>query len=217
MIKGITFNFIKLQIFLLLCISNISHAFPTDWLTPVSIENRNSWESLQLTEIGSFSHIRKARPGIPEHLHTGIDIMRPGNNYNDEPIFAVSYGIVISKRDDGPFAQIIIEHPAGEHKIWTVYEHVSGVSVSVGDKVTPYQPIARFMNKEELTRYGWQFNHVHFEILKHEPKPIKPSYKTPSRYFNTYNLECYTKDELERYYYDPLEFTGLHFLTYERE
>jgi murein DD-endopeptidase MepM/ murein hydrolase activator NlpD len=194
----------------------MAHANPNAWLVPVAIEDRYSWESLRLTEIGSFSHIRKARPGIPEHLHTGIDIMRPGDNYEDEPIFAVSPGIVISKRDDGPFAQIIIEHPDGDRKIWTVYEHVSGIRVSVGDNVTPSQPIARFMNKEELARYGWQFNHVHFEVLRHEPRPIKPSAKTPSRYFNTYNLECYTKDELARYYYDPLDFINLHFLTYKR-
>ena len=141
--------------------------------------------------------------------------MRPRNNYNYEPVFSVLSGVIISKREDGPFAQIIIEHNLTcNGNIWTVYEHLSGITVSVGDVVSPYQPIGRFMNVEELTQYGWQFNHVHFEILKHEPKPIVPSPKTPSRFFDTYSLVCYTEAELEKYYYNPLEFVDYSFTGY---
>lgn len=29
------------------------------------------------------------------------------------------------------------------------------------------------MNTQELNTYGWQFDHVHFEILKIKPQPLK--------------------------------------------
>lgn len=178
-----------------------------DWLLPIAVENRTTWASIQLTHIGSYGLTRKARPGIPAHLHTGIDIKRPHQNYEYEPILPVASGTVISIRDDGPFAQIIIEHrlPHGD-PVWTVYEHIAGIMVRVGDIVLPHEPIARFMNGQELERYGWQFDHVHFEVLKMQPRPLKPTEKTPLRLFNTYSLECYTESHLKEYYYDPISF-----------
>jgi hypothetical protein len=110
-------------------------------------------------------------------------------------------------RDDGPFAQIIVEHrlPHGD-PVWTVYEHIAGITVTVGEIVSPHEPIARFMNRKELDRYGWQFDHVHFEVLKVRPRAFNPTEKTPLRFFSTYSLECYTESDLEYYYYDPIAF-----------
>jgi murein DD-endopeptidase MepM/ murein hydrolase activator NlpD len=178
-----------------------------DWLLPIAAENRATWASVQLTHIGSYGLTRKARPTVPVHLHTGVDIKRPNQNYEDDPIFPVTSGTVISMRDDGPFAQIILEHrlPHGD-PVWTVYEHIAGITVTVGDIVSPHEPIARFMNRQELDRYGWQFNHVHFEVLKVRPRSLKPTEKTPLRFFCTYSLECYTESDLEYYYYDPIAF-----------
>jgi len=193
-----------------LLISMVPHSVfgqSADWLLPIAVENRTTWASVQLTHIGSYGLTRKARPGIPAHLHTGIDIKRPRQNYEDEPVFAVAPGTVISMRDDGPFAQIIIEYrlPHGD-PVWTVYEHIAGIMVTVGDIVWPHDPIARFMNRGELDRYGWQFDHVHFEVLKVCPRALKPTGKTPLRFFSTYSLECYTESDLEKYYYDPMSF-----------
>ncbi len=179
----------------------------TDWLTPAALENRRSWEGVRLTAIGRFGLLRKARPGVPAHLHTGADIMRPVNNYHHEPIFPIGHGVVISLRDDGPYAQIIIEHHVeNQEAVWSVYEHIAGITVSVGERVRPYDPIARFMNREELDRYGWQFDHFHLEILKRKPRPLKPGAKTPFRFFGTYWRECYNTADLEKYYHDPREF-----------
>jgi len=178
-----------------------------DWLLPISVEDRTTWQSVQFTHIGSYGLMRKARPGIPAHLHTGVDIKRPRPNYMDESILPVAPGTVISMRNDGPFAQIIIEHtlPNGD-SVWTVYEHIAGITVTVGDVVSPHKPIARFMNREELDRYGWQFDHVHFEVLKVSPRALRPTDKTPLRFFCTYSLQCYTESDLEHYYYDPIAF-----------
>ena len=173
---------------------------------PVNLDDRHDISKIQLTNIGHFGIIRKARKNIPRHYHTGIDIKRPRKNYSSEPIFPIAKGRVISKRTDGPFANIIIEHETDRRKFWTLYEHVSGIKVRVNDIVNPDIAIARFMNKEELNRYGWQFDHFHLEILKIKPTALKPDNIHSERFFNSYSLLCYTINDLHRYYFDPIEF-----------
>ncbi len=114
--------------------------------------------------------------------------------------------MVISKRDDGPFAQLIIEHYINGDAFWTVYEHIAGIEVNVHDMVDAEIPIARFMNKEELNNYGWQFDHFHLEILKIPPARLNPPPSTPDRHFNSHTLICYTEEELHNYFYNPIEF-----------
>jgi murein DD-endopeptidase MepM/ murein hydrolase activator NlpD len=158
-----------------------------------------------LTNIGEFGMLRKERPGIPAHYHTGIDIKRPTSNFKDEPIFSIYDGIVISVRKDGPYAQLIIEH-GNSNKFWTVYEHVAGIKVGLNDPVTPDIPVARFMNKNELNKYGWQFDHFHFEVLKAKPLRLKYDKSNPERQYSSFSLTCFTRDELNRYFYSPIEF-----------
>lgn len=177
-----------------------------EFLLPVKSSNRKTLGELRLTDIGNFGLLRKARPGVPPHFHTGIDIRRPSKNYKDEPVFPLMEGVVISKRTDGPYAQLILEHKTGNKKIWTVYEHIAGVLVNLNERVQPATPIARFMNENELNKYGQQFDHLHFEILKIEPKKIKPVSTTPFRMFSSYTLVCFKREDLEKYFYDPIEF-----------
>lgn len=176
-----------------------------DFKLPVSTYDRNAIESIKLTEIGEFGLLRKARPEVAAHYHAGIDIKRPSKNYVNEKIFPIYYGIVISIREDGPFAQIIVEHN-GNEKFWTVYEHISGIEVDLFDDVNPDKPIARFMNRAELDKYGWQFDHLHFEVLKIKPLKIKPIKSTPKRLYSTHSLTCKTKEELNKYFYNPIDF-----------
>jgi murein DD-endopeptidase MepM/ murein hydrolase activator NlpD len=162
-------------------------------------------DSIRLTDIGAFGLWRKARPGIPAHFHAGVDIVRPSKNYDDEPIYPVSCGRVVSLRDDGPYSQLIIENvtESGD-TLWSVYEHIAGISSRMGDSVSPSRPIARFMNRRELSRYGWQFDHLHLEIMKVRPRKNN----SPQRRSQllTYGLTCYSREELESRYIDPLEF-----------
>ena len=175
-----------------------------DYQLPVEADDRKSLDQIELTKIGEFGLLRKARPKVPAHYHTGIDIKRPSANYLDEPVFPIAEGVVISKRQDGPYAQIIVEHEDG--KFWTVYEHIAGIKVGLFDHVSPDTPIARFMNKEELNRYGWHFDHIHFEVLKVRPIQLKRESKHPNRLFASYTLVCYTKEDLYKYFYDPVDF-----------
>ncbi len=177
------------------------------WHLPINTYTSDSIGEINLTKIGAFGLMRKARPKVKEHLHTGVDIKRPKDNYDNEPVFSSSSGTVISIRDDGPFAQIIIEHKVSEdEKLWTVYEHIAGIIVSVNDEVLADQQIARFMNKDELNEYGWQFDHIHFEVMKVKPIPVQPDDRKPYRYFATYCLLCFDFRQLEERYYNPLVF-----------
>ncbi|MBN1760876.1 MAG: M23 family metallopeptidase [Chitinispirillaceae bacterium] len=180
------------------------------WFLPIQCIDRQSMECVHLTPIGRYALLRKARPNIPAHFHAGVDIKRPSNDYNAEPVFPAAAGKVISIRDDGPYAQIIIEHDdAGTRKVWTVYEHIAGITVRLNEQVLPMQPIGRFMTTEELDRYGWQFDHLHFEIMTVAPRPRVPDASLPYRYFSTYSLACLTQEQLLYHYIDPLEFFRL--------
>jgi len=156
-----------------------------EYLLPVDSDNRRNVNYLELTEIGEFGAFRK-----------------------DTPVYSIFKGIVISKREDGPFAQLIIEHEC-KIKFWTVYEHIAGIEVDLFDHVTPNKPIARYMNQDELNKYGWQFDHFHFEILKVPPIRLKNN-STPERLFASYTLVCFTLEELNKYFYDPIIFLRDH-------
>lgn len=190
--------------YLLILLLSFTSSAKSNYSLPVHTTNRKSISTLAISEIGDFGVFRKARPTVPAHYHTGIDIKRPSHNYRDEPVFPISEGIVISKRQDGPYAQLIIQHENPE--CWTVYEHIAGIKVNLNDHVNPDSPLARFMNKTELTKYGWQFDHFHLEILKIQPIRLKRDPINPDRKFSSYTLSCYTKEELNKYFYDPREF-----------
>ena len=191
--------------FAILLVSSLMASTPVV-LLPINANDRQSASGIQLTDIGEFGIIRAARPGIKAHLHTGIDVKRPSRNYRDEPVYAIAPGVVISKRTDGPYAQLIVEHELDRTRIWTVYEHIAGIKVSAGDKVDPFQPVARFMNLEELNKYGWQFDHFHFEVLREKPLRLQPDPAKPERFFASYTLVCHTSDELKKYFLNPYEF-----------
>jgi murein DD-endopeptidase MepM/ murein hydrolase activator NlpD len=173
---------------------------------PVQTKNRSSADELKLTPIGSFGLVRKARKNIPSHYHSGIDIKRPNPNFINEPIYPIAKGMVISKRDDGPYAQLIIEHEYNGVRFWTLYEHLAGITVDVNNAVSPETPIGRFMNRSELNHYGWQFDHLHFEVLRIRPTMLRPGPATPTRFYSSYSLMCFSKADLEKYFFDPLQF-----------
>jgi len=181
-----------MRIILLFILAFLSGHNNSDICLPIYLSS-NSIYDIQLTDIGKFGLWRKDRSNVPGHYHTGIDIKRPNNNYDDEPIFSVANGTIISKRDDGPYAQLIIEHNNNGKKFWTVYEHIAGISVSLNDSVDTIIPIGRFMSIEELNKYGWQFNHFHFEVLKIKPYRLKLDSELPERFFSSFSLICFTK------------------------
>jgi hypothetical protein len=191
----------------MLSFANVASSERTEWFLPINVVNRQSLENVRLTSIGEFGRPRQARAAVPAHLHTAIDLMRPTDNYFDEPIFPAAVGTLISLRTDGPFAQIIIEHQESDgESVWTIYEHIAEARVGLGEIVNPERAIGRFFNKSELDKFGWQFDHLHFEILKQPPRRVQPDPQLPFRLYSTYTLECYDQNVLRKYYHDPRDF-----------
>lgn len=181
----------------------LSSLFAESWQLPIRCENRHSFRQMKLTKIGHFGMMRAPRPEVPAHFHTAIDICRPDSSYEHSPILPVKSGKVISMRNDGPYAQVIISH--GD-TLWSVYEHLSGIKVTAGDSVTAETVIGRFMNRRELNSYGWHFNHLHLEIMKKPPLSRDTLPGQPNLQFRTYGLVCFTTNELNEHYFDPLLF-----------
>ncbi|MEP1094776.1 MAG: hypothetical protein ABJG78_06670 [Cyclobacteriaceae bacterium] len=178
-----------------------------EFLLPIQTMDRQNVNSVHLSQIGSFGVERVARPRVAKHLHTGIDIQRPVQDYSkDQFIYPIAHGVVISKRTDGPFAQLILEHEINGLVFWTVYEHIADIQVELFQKVGPKEPIARFFYGVELDKIGWQFDHFHFEVLKKRPTELKVNSKNPERLFNSYTLSCSDKDTLDQHFYNPLHF-----------
>jgi hypothetical protein len=184
-----------------------------EWHIPANYKNIGGIDDVKLSNIGRFGLLRVARPTVPAHYHTGIDIVRPDTNYWNQPVFPASKGNIVSIIDDGPFSQIIIMHEAGGKNYWTVYEHLHVREKDIGKEVDWNDTIGWYFNKNELTTYGWQFDHLHFEILKIEPAPVKPTKRYPARQYQTYAITCSTKKELETRQENPVEFLRGNFIN----
>ena len=65
------------------------------------------------------------------------------------------------------------------------------------------------MNIGELDRYGWQFDHFHFEILKEQPIKLSVEKSKPNRLFASYTLVSYTQEDLHKYFYAPIDFLNI--------
>lgn len=88
-------------------------------------------------------------------VHTGLDFAGPTGT----PILAAASGKVVSTGYEGAYGnQIIIDHGDGYQ---TTYNHLSGIGVSVGDKVSTGDQIGRRGSTGNSTGA-----HLHFEVTK---------------------------------------------------
>lgn len=100
--------------------------------------------------------------------HYALDL---GTYYpKNQPIYAVKAGVVTKavKSNTGYGYHIIIDHGAG---VQTLYAHASALYVSVGDRVTQGQTIARVGSTGNSTG-----PHLHFEVIVHGVKKNPHNY-----------------------------------------
>lgn len=176
------------------------------WMLPVNHIDVDNIRKIHLTDIGSFGALRTARHHVPRHYHTGIDILRPTDNYQNEPVFPALEGKVVSLVDNGPYSQVILEHFWQGKPYWTVYEHFQLRPLRVGQPVLRTDTLGFFFGKDALNRFGWQFDHLHFEINRLQPMAVKPDPQHPQRFFLSYAVRCYTLKELHTHLLDPEAF-----------
>ena len=92
----------------------------------------------------------------------------------------------------------MIQHllPSGT-AIYSVYVHVTNIKVNTGDIVGHTTHIADLMDKAQLDTYGWEFNHLHFEILK------KPRVHEINGNYLSYSTRCKTKEDVLEHFHNP--------------
>ena len=162
-----------------------------EWRLPLKTTSRKDLSAIRWDPNGQFMARRY------KHLHTGIDLMNQGAG---EAVYAASCGKVVSLYATEPNKAVMIQHhlPSGQI-VWTVYVHVTRIKVQVGDVVTSKTVIAHLMNENQLDKYGWTFNHLHFEILK------RPRKNKAGKYLS-YSTKCKTKEEVRMHFLDPIGF-----------
>ncbi len=171
-----------------------------EWKIPYQAADRQDLSNLYLEPDAGFKAQRPTYDGIPSHLHTGVDLQLKSPGGPGEPIYAIAKGQVVQIADPPPLRRIVIRHrlPNGR-SVWSVYLHIIGEKVAVGDWVTPETIIARRMNNAELDFMGWEYNHLHLEIMKSPPFRVNDTFKR-----KTYI--CRTEAEVDKYFIDPIKF-----------
>lgn len=170
------------------------------WKLPLNTIDRQDWSTLILEPDDHFKALRAPFDSVKLHYHTGIDLQNGNAGSPGEPVYAIAAGKVIAIEDAPPQRRITIEHALADGtKIWSVYIHIINERVRVGDIVDVETIIARLMNPTELDRYGWEYDHVHLEIMKKLPPIV-------SEFYDRKTFTCYSEGEVDEYFYDPQVF-----------
>lgn len=177
----------------------------TVWKLPLKTVDRQDWSTVRLEPDAHFKSLRAPFGPVKLHYHTGIDLQNGSVIEPGEPVYAIAAGKVIAIEDPPPQRKIVIEHVLpDENRIWSVYYHIIGEQVQVGDRVDTETIIARIMNASELDTYGWEYNHVHLEIMKKLSPPV-------SEYYERKTFTCYSAAEVDAYFSDAEVWLKNHF------
>jgi len=172
----------------------------TVWKLPLYTSDRQDWATVFFEPDAHFKALRAPFGPVKLHYHTGIDLQNCHPQHPSEPIYAIATGKVIAIEDPLPHRRITIEHYLSDgSKVWSVYIHISNEQVAVGDRVDSETVIAYLMSQAELEIYGREFDHVHLEIMKQPPEYA-------AEYHQRKTFTCYTEQEVDAYYYDPMKF-----------
>lgn len=175
------------------------------WKLPVETVDRRDWSTINFERDAHFNALRAPFGPVKQHYHTGVDIQNGNLDPAGETVYAIAAGKVIAIEDPPPQRRITIEHILPNRtKVWSVYVHIIEAQVKIGDRVESETVIARLMNQAELEAYGWEYHHVHLEILKKSPLPATEFY-----YRKTFT--CYTAEQVDEYFYDPVVFLNHYF------
>jgi murein DD-endopeptidase MepM/ murein hydrolase activator NlpD len=158
--------------------------------SPFNDADRASISSVQNRLIGRYGEYRRSyKPG---HLHAGVDLK---GSYR-ETVFAIGPGQVYQIFREFPHKSVIVKHTLQEDEVlYSVYTHVEDIEVDVGDWVDQQTPLARLFNQYELEQADFGTpNHLHLEIRTDMTDAGQASYASM------------TKDELDKFCMDPMDF-----------
>lgn len=162
-----------------------------DWLIPLDTGRRQDWASLMITPKGYFLAERPPYAHLPTHVHTGVDLQNRYRGGPGEDVYAVARGKVydVKFQDQGTRVTLLHFLPNGEI-IFTSYIHVSDIRVRKGMLVGSQTVIAKRFTEEELKKYGGLYDHLHFQVHKHQFVP-------------EHTIATGTQEEAEGRFYNP--------------
>ena len=177
--------------------NSINQQIANVWKLPLNTIDRQDWSTVLLEPDAHFKAPRAPFGKVKLHYHTGVDLQNRSIVQSGEPVYAIAAGKVIAIEDSLPQRRITIEHILPNRtKVWSVYIHIINEQVKIGDSVDTETVIARLMTPVELEIYGMEYNHLHLEIVKKLPPPA-------SNFYERKTFRCYTKEEVDEYFYDP--------------
>ena len=151
-----------------------------------SFSDRRSIDELNRRTLDGFGAYR-----IRGHKHAGLDIE---GGYG-EIVYPLGAGRVVGTLYEFPYLAVVIEHTLDNGSvIYSSYVHIGEVLIEPGTMVGFSTPIAKLFTEEQFLRSGFSTNHLHLEIRKTLEDEGVASYT------------CKTIEELNRYFYDPLNF-----------
>jgi murein DD-endopeptidase MepM/ murein hydrolase activator NlpD len=177
---------------------------PDEWLLPLDTGNRLDWSTIVFESDAHFKALRRTGRYRGTRLHTGLDLQNGGRMGTlggpGEMVYAIAAGEVVKISGSLPNKRMVISHQLPDClTVWSSYLHIADPRVREGEQVTPQTVIARRLNTAELRRYGWGYNHLHFEIFKKLPVPRNNHYTWMSQF-------CYTSGQVDRYFFNPYDF-----------
>jgi len=165
-----------------------------EFFSPFPEPDRKNFRMLKNRIVGVYGEFRRSyRPG---HHHAGLDL----EGWFNETVYSIGRGRVVRIFRTSPHQTIIIKHYLPDEKfLYSVYTHVEGIRVKIGDWVDENTALARLFNQTELEAADFGTpNHLHLEIRKSFADRGRASYASMSM------------EELNRFCTDPEKFFRTH-------
>jgi murein DD-endopeptidase MepM/ murein hydrolase activator NlpD len=167
------------------------------WKIPFGSADRNKLNSFKV--ISKFGDPRLTF--LRNHIHPAIDIV-PSKPEKFNTVYPVANGVVCSIHLGHPYKTVVIKHLLHDKSIiYTSYKHLQEIYVKNGMQVDQNTKLGRLYTHAEAQALKGNYDHLHFEVRKS---------------FEDYGCASWltmTKDELNKYFYNPLDFLKSHLVA----
>jgi murein DD-endopeptidase MepM/ murein hydrolase activator NlpD len=160
------------------------------WKIPFETADRTKLNTIKI--ISKFGDPRLTF--LRNHIHTAIDII-PTKSSDLITVYPAANGVVCSIHLDHPYKTIVIKHQLKDKSIiYTSYKHLQDIYIKNGAQVDQNTKLGRLYTHAEAKKLKGNYDHLHFEVRK--------SFDD----FGCASWLTMTKEELNKYFYNPLVF-----------
>jgi murein DD-endopeptidase MepM/ murein hydrolase activator NlpD len=159
-------------------------------MVPFKTDNRYKLNTIKIISV--FGAPRDTY--LKGHIHTAVDII-PLKSEEYTYVYPMADGVICSIHLGHPHKTIVIKHMMPDSSIiYTSYKHLQEIYVKYGQEVDQETKLARLYTSKEAKKQGGSFDHLHLEIRK-----------------SFYDYGCaswltMTNEELNKYFYNPMDF-----------